>query len=271
MNAFKRAIHEGSAQIGLWQALASPYTVEICSGAGFDWLLIDAEHAPNDVPMVLAQLQSAAAYPVEPVVRIPLGDVSLVKQYLDIGARTLLVPMVESAEFAELMVRATRYPPNGVRGVGSALGRASRWNRRPDYLQTAHEEICLLIQLESTRALERAEEIAAIDGIDGVFIGPSDLAADMGFLGNPGHPVVQEAIERTIITIRNAGKPVGILIADESLAKRYLELGASFVAVGTDVTILARGAEALANRFKNPRSGDHDSSATAGNGPGSVY
>lgn len=253
MNRFKQAIGEGRAQIGFWQALASPYTAEISAGAGFDWLLIDGEHAPNDLPLILAQLQAIAAYPVEPVVRLPIGDSVLVKQYLDIGARTLLVPMVESGEQAQALVRATRYPPHGIRGVGSAIGRASRWNRTPAYLQGAAEEICLLLQVESRAGLDHLDAIASTEGVDGVFLGPSDLAAALGHLGNPGHPEVQAAIEGGIASIRAAGKAVGMLIADEALARRYLELGASFVAVGTDITILARGAEALAGRFIRER------------------
>ncbi len=249
MNLFKQAIQAGRPQIGLWQALASPYTCEICAGAGFDWLLIDAEHAPNDVPLVLAQLQAAAAYPVEPVVRLPIGDPVLAKQYLDIGARTLLIPMIESAAQAETMVRATRYPPHGNRGVGSAIGRASAWNRTPEYLHNAANDLCLLLQIESRAALAAIDGIAATEGVDGIFIGPSDLAADLGHLGDPGHADVQAAIETAIAAVRGRGKPVGMLIADEALARRYLALGASFVAVGTDVTILARGAEKLARQF----------------------
>lgn len=263
MNQFKQSIVAGHPQIGLWQALASSYTVEICAGAGFDWLLIDAEHAPNDLLSVLAQLQAAAAYPVEPVVRLPVGDRVLVKQYLDIGARTLLVPMIENSAEAEAMVRATRYPPHGSRGVGSALARASRWNRQADYLHTAEQEICLLLQVESRAGIEAVGDIAAVDGVDGVFIGPSDLAADLGHLGNATHPEVQQVIEAAMGKILACGKPVGMLIADEKLARRYLELGASFVAVGTDVTILARGAEALARRFitgeRHTDAGSHDS------------
>lgn len=250
MNAFKQALERGEAQIGLWQALANPYTAEICGGAGFDWLLLDGEHAPNDLPLVLAQLQALAGSMSEPVVRLPVGDPVLIKQYLDIGARSLLIPMVESGEQAARLVAATRYPPDGIRGVGSAIGRASRWNRRPDYLQTAHEEICLLLQVESIAGLDAIEAIAQTPGVSGVFVGPSDLAAALGHLGNPGHPDVQAAIEDAIRRVRATGSAVGILIADEALARRYLELGASFVAVGTDVTLLARGAEALAVRFK---------------------
>jgi len=253
MNRFKQAITAGQPQIGLWQALATPYTCEICAGAGFDWLLIDGEHAPNTVPLVLAQLQAASAYPVEPVVRLATGDAVLIKQYLDIGARSLLVPMVESAEQAQHLVRATRYPPHGFRGVGSAIARASRWNRTPGYLHNAADEICLLLQVETRKALAAIDDIAGVDGVDGVFIGPSDLAADMGHLGDATHPEVQEAIFDGIARVKLAGKPVGMLIADETLARRYLDLGASFVAVGTDVTILSRGAEALANRFAAAR------------------
>lgn len=248
-NGFKQAITEGKSQIGLWQALASPYTAEICAGAGFDWLLIDAEHAPNDIPLILAQLQAIAGSPVEPVVRPPVGDAVLIKQLLDIGARSLLVPTIESAAQAEAMVRATRYPPHGIRGVGSAIGRASCWNRTSGYLQNAQDEICLLLQVESRAGLEALGDIANMAGVDGVFIGPSDLAAALGHLGNPGHKQIQDAIEHGIATILGAGKAAGILIADEQLARRYLALGASFVAVGTDVTILARGAEALARSF----------------------
>ncbi len=250
-NPFKQAIGDGRAQIGLWQALASPYCCEICAGAGFDWLLIDGEHAPNDLRSVLAQLQAAAPYPVEPVVRLPVGDAVLIKQYLDIGARSLLVPMIENAEAAAVMVRATRYPPDGVRGVGSAIGRASRWNRNAGYLQRAADEICLLVQVESRAALADIDAIARVGGIDGIFIGPSDLAADLGHLGDPMHPEVQAIIEHGIAAVRAAGKPVGMLIANEQAARRYLALGASFVAVGTDVTLLARGAEALAVSFRD--------------------
>ena len=270
-NHFKQAIGAGKPQIGLWQALASPYTCEICAGAGFDWLLIDAEHAPNTIPLVLAQLQAAASSTVEPIVRLPIGDMVLIKQYLDIGARSLLIPMVDDAQQAAQLVAATRYPPHGVRGVGSAIGRASRWNRTPGYLEQAEREICLLAQVESTRGLAAISDIAAVPGIDGIFIGPSDLAADLGHLGNPAHPDVQTAIEGGIAAVLSAGKPVGMLIADERLARRYLALGASFVAVGTDVTILARGAEALARRFADPASESNSADKSDKAPPGSVY
>lgn len=249
MNSFKQALAAKRAQIGLWQALANPYTAEICAGAGFDWLLLDGEHAPNDIPLILAQLQAVAPYPVEPVVRLPIGDPVLIKQILDLGARSLLVPMVESAEQAEALVRATRYPPHGIRGVGSAIGRASRWNRTPSYLEQASEDICLLVQIESVAGLDAVDAIAAVDGVDGVFVGPSDLAAALGYLGQPTHSSVQEAVERAFAAIMAADKAAGILIADKDLARRYLKMGVSFVAVGTDVTILARSAESLAREF----------------------
>jgi 4-hydroxy-2-oxoheptanedioate aldolase len=249
-NSFKAAILAGQQQIGLWQALASPVALEICAGAGFDWLLIDAEHGPNNVPSVLPQLQAAAAYEVEPVVRLPAGDVVLVKQYLDIGARTLLIPMVETAAQAEHLVRATRYPPRGFRGVGAAIVRASRWGRHTDYLQVAEMEICLLLQVETVAGLEALDAIAAVPGVDGVFIGPADLAASLGHLGRADAPEVQSAIDRALARLRSHGRAAGILAADEALARRYLQAGASFVAIGSDVAILARGAEALATRHR---------------------
>jgi 4-hydroxy-2-oxoheptanedioate aldolase len=251
MNRFKSAISSDTLQIGLWQALANPYSVEICAGAGFDWLLLDGEHAPNDIPLLLAQLQACMGSQVEPVIRVPNGDVVIIKQVLDIGARTLLVPMVEDRVQTEMLVRATRYPPLGVRGVGSAIGRASRWNREPTYLAEASEDICLLVQVETHPAIQNIEAIATTEGVDGLFIGPADLAASMGHLGDPGHPEVQDAIGGAIGRIRKCNKAAGIIAIDLPLAQHYLALGARFVAVGADVTILARGAEAIADRFKN--------------------
>jgi 4-hydroxy-2-oxoheptanedioate aldolase len=250
MNTFKQAISTGRTQIGLWQALANPYTAEICAGAGFDWMLLDGEHAPNHIPLLLQQLQAIAAYPVEPVIRIPVADAVVVKQVLDIGARSLLVPMINSVEAADQMVRASRYPPQGFRGIGSAIARASRWNRIDGYLQKASEGICLLLQVETEEGLENLEAIARVDGVDGIFLGPSDLSASLGYIGNPTHPVVLAAIKKAISQIIGSGKAAGILMADELLARDYIEMGATFVAVGTDVTILARGAEQLAAKFR---------------------
>lgn len=249
-NPFKAALLRREPQFGLWLGLADSYSAEVSAGAGFDWLLIDGEHAPNDVRSILAQLQALAAYPVHPVVRPPVGDVHLIKQLLDIGAQSLLVPLVESADQARHLVSATRYPPVGIRGVASALARASRWNRVPNYLESADAEICLLVQIETRQGLEQLDAIAAVDGVDGVFIGPADLSAALGHRGNPSHPDVQTAIEGAIARIRAAGKAPGILAVDETLARRYLSLQCTFVAVGIDLTLLARAAQDLVRKFK---------------------
>lgn len=248
-NVFKQALRQKTPQIGLWLGLANSYSAELLAGAGFHWLLIDGEHAPNDLRTVLSQLQAIAPYTSQAVVRPAWNDPVLIKQLLDVGAQTLLIPMIQSAEEAKAAVRACHYPPQGIRGVGSALARASRWNRIPDYLKHAGEQICTLVQIETRKGVENLAEILAVDGIDGVFIGPADLSADMGFAGDPRHPQVQTVIAGAIKTIRAAGKAPGILMADEALARHYLELGALFVAVGVDTTLLARTAESLAARF----------------------
>ncbi|MBA6067390.1 4-hydroxy-2-oxoheptanedioate aldolase [Pseudomonas mosselii] len=250
INTFKQRLRTGQAQIGLWLGLADPYCAELAANAGFDWLLLDGEHAPNDLPGLLGQLQAVAPYPAQPIVRPVIGDTALIKQLLDIGAQTLLVPMVESAEQARQLVRAMRYPPHGVRGVGSALARASRWNSLPGYLDQADEQMCLLVQVENREGLANLDAICAVEGVDGVFIGPADLSADMGHRGDPGHPEVQAAIDDAIVRIGRAGKAAGILSADEALARRYIELGAAFVAVGVDTTVLMRGLQTVAGKFK---------------------
>ncbi|MBS9762071.1 4-hydroxy-2-oxoheptanedioate aldolase [Pseudomonas mosselii] len=250
INTFKQRLRTGQAQIGLWLGLADPYCAELAANAGFDWLLLDGEHAPNDLRGLLGQLQAVAPYPAQPIVRPVIGDTALIKQLLDIGAQTLLVPMVESAEQARQLVRAMRYPPHGVRGVGSALARASRWNSLPGYLDQADEQMCLLVQVENREGLANLDAICAVEGVDGVFIGPADLSADMGHRGDPGHPEVQAAIDDAIVRIGRAGKAAGILSADEALARRYIELGAAFVAVGVDTTVLMRGLQTLAGKFK---------------------
>ena len=260
-NRFKAALLKREPQFGLWLGLADSYSAEICAGAGFDWLLIDGEHAPNDVRSILTQLQAMAAYPVHPIVRPPVGEVRLIKQLLDIGAQSLLIPLVESADFARQLVSATRYPPVGIRGVGSALARASRWNRVPNYMQAADPEICLMVQIETRKGLEQLSAIAAVDGIDGVFIGPADLSAALGQRGNPSHPDVQSAIENSIGRIRSAGKAVGIITTDETLARRYLSLGCTFIALGLDVSLLARATQDLARKFKPPAAGTEPGSA----------
>ncbi|MCW1248389.1 aldolase/citrate lyase family protein, partial [Pseudomonas sp. SAICEU22] len=200
---------------------------------------------------MLGQLQAVAPYPSQPVIRPVIGDTALIKQVLDIGAQTLLIPMVESAAQAQELVKAIHYPPKGVRGVGSALARASRWNSIAGYLDHADEQMCLLVQIENREGLANLDAIAAVEGVDGVFIGPADLSASMGHRGNPGHPEVQAAIEDAIARIRTAGKAAGILSADQALARRYIELGAAFVAVGVDTTVLMRGLQSLAAAFKD--------------------
>lgn len=246
-NHFKQALLDKCAQVGLWQGLASAYTAEICAGAGFDWLLFDGEHGPSDVPMLLAQLQAIGGAPVEAVARPPVGEAWLIKQYLDLGFRTLLIPMVNSAAQAARLVEGCRYPTGGIRGV--AMSRASRWGRDGSYLARADGEICLLVQVETEAGLDAVDEISAVEGVDGVFIGPADLSASLGYRGQPAHPVVVERIEHAIERIIAAGKAPGILSADVAAARRYLELGCLFVAVGTDMGLLARATDALAAEF----------------------
>jgi 4-hydroxy-2-oxoheptanedioate aldolase len=249
VNDFKRAILAGRQQIGLWVSLANPYSAEIVAGAGFDWLVIDGEHSPNDPPSVLPQLQAVAPYPSEPVVRPAWNDTVLIKRYLDIGARSLLVPYVQDADEAAAAVAAIRYPPRGVRGV-AGVTRASRYGRIDGYVKRAESELCLLVQIETRRGLDQLEAIARVDGVDGVFIGPSDLAAGLGHLGEPGNAEVQSAIKDAIGRIRACGKPAGILATDEATTRRYIEWGTVFTAVGLDAMVLARESEKLAARFR---------------------
>lgn len=250
VNAFKQALREQRAQIGLWVGLADANAAEALAAIGYDWLLIDGEHAPNDPRSVLEQLRAVAPYASQAVVRPVQGDVALVKQYLDIGAQTLLVPMIDTPEQAQLMVRAMRYAPEGVRGMGAALARASRWNQVDDYVNQANDQMCLLVQAETTLALENLDAIAAVDGVDGVFFGPADLSASMGYRGQASHPEVQKAILSGIEKVRAAGKAAGILTADPVAARRYLDAGCAFVAVGVDTTLLVRAASDLLRGFK---------------------
>jgi 4-hydroxy-2-oxoheptanedioate aldolase len=253
INSFKQALAAKRPQIGLWQGLASHYTAEICAGAGFDWLLIDGEHSPNDLRSILQQAQTLAGYPdTHAVARIPVGQghigITIIKQYLDLGIQTLLVPMVDTAQQAQEIVRAMRYPPDGIRGM--AGGRASRWGRFPNYPKEANAQLCLLVQIETQQGLDNLEAIAAVEGVDGIFIGPADLSASLGYVGNMGHQAVQTVIEEAIHRINKTGKAAGILHNDEPQARRYLELGATFVAVGQDTVLLARATTALAAKFK---------------------
>ncbi|WP_447957116.1 HpcH/HpaI aldolase family protein [Vreelandella sp. EE7] len=241
-NTFKNALATKQPIWGCWAGFATGYATEILASTGFDWLLIDGEHAPNTLPSILAQLQAVAPYSTAPVVRSVNHDPALIKQLLDIGAQTLMVPMVESGEQAAALVRATRYPPYGVRGVGGGVVRATRWDGVDDYLEKAHESLCLIVQIESPQGVEQVEAIAATEGVDAIFIGPADLSVGMGYPGNPGHPDVQRAIEKVVQTVKASGKPVGILAPREDDARRYQALGCQFIAVGVDISLFRQGA-----------------------------
>lgn len=248
-NHFKHAIAAGHHQLGLWCSLPGSFAAEANAGSGYDWLLFDTEHSPSDPIDVLPQLQAVAPYPVSAIVRPASNDAVLIKRFLDAGAQTLLVPFVQSAEEAQVAVAATRYPPSGIRGV-SGLTRATRFGRIANYARRASEEICVLVQIETGEAVAEIESIAAVDGVDGIFIGPADLAASLGYPGEPGRQEVVAVIEDAIARIRAAGKPAGILTPDTSFAKRCIELGTMFTAVGIDIGLLARGAENLRKTFE---------------------
>jgi 2,4-dihydroxyhept-2-ene-1,7-dioic acid aldolase len=249
-NEFKHALRQGRLQIGLWSSLCSNIAAEIISDSGFDWILLDTEHSPNEIPDLLSQLQAIQRGSATPIIRPAWNDAVLAKRILDIGAQTLLFPYVQNAEEARRAVAATRYPPQGIRGV-SVAARASRYGRTPGYLTKANDEICVLVQVETRPALGQIEAIAKIEGVDGVFIGPSDLAASLGHLGNPQHTDVQKAMQDAVNRLKALGKPAGILTGNEEEARRYIGWGYLFVAVGADVGLLARNSDALAKKFKS--------------------
>jgi 4-hydroxy-2-oxoheptanedioate aldolase len=255
VNAFKQALRNGPTQIGLWLGIGDPCAAELLAAAGFDWLLIDVEHSPNDLRSVLAQLQALAPYDVRTLVRPVNGAADVIKQYLDIGVQTLIVPMVETAEQAALIVAATRYPTRGVRGVASTTTRASRWGQIDGYFERSDAEMCVIVQVESVKGLDNLHAIAAVEGVDGVFFGPADLAASMGLIGKAMDPKVKEAIADGIVAVTNAGKAAGTLTLDAKLAREYLALGARFVAVGIDTALLLKAATDLAAQFKGRRNG----------------
>jgi len=248
-NAFKHALAAGELQIGLWSTLGSTVGADILGDCGFDWILLDTEHSPNELPDLLAQMQALGRSATTPIVRPAWNDTVLIKRILDIGAQSVLLPYVQNADEAAQAVAATRYPPAGVRGV-TGSGRASRYGRVQGYLQKADSEICVLTQVETVPALAELDRIAMVDGVDGVFIGPADLAASMGHVGQPGHDDVQAAIKDAIGRLKAAGKPGGILTPSADEAKRYIDWGFTFVAVGIDLLILSKGAEALAQSFR---------------------
>ena len=254
-NRFKAALAAGRRQIGCWLSLADPTGAEIAGTAGFDWLVIDGEHAPNDLRSTLAQLRALAPYPVEPVVRLVADETWMIKQALDIGARTLLIPMVESAAQAERLVRAMRYAPAGIRGMGARGARAARYGAIGDYIATAQDDLCLLVQVETRAGLAALDAILAVEGVDGVFIGPSDLSADLGYPGRADAPEVKAVIADMIRRIRAAGKAPGVLATDPAWARVCLADGAQFVALGLDTLILAQGLRALAAGFAADRDG----------------
>lgn len=251
VNTLKHRLKAGETLIGCWLGMAEPYLAEISATAGFDWLLIDGEHAPNDIRSMTAQLAVLEASGASTVIRLPDDDPAKIKQALDIGAQTLLIPMVESASQAERIYRATRYPPLGFRGVGSALARASKFAAIPDYLTTADDQICVLAQVESRAGLEALDGILAIDGIDGVFIGPSDLAADMGHIGRPAEPAVKDAVLEALKRIRAAGRIAGVLTMDPAYIADCRSAGANFLGVGIDVTLFAGAMRAHAKKYKS--------------------
>jgi 4-hydroxy-2-oxoheptanedioate aldolase len=248
-NPFKRALAAHRRQLGAFLALADAHSAELMAVAGFDWLLIDCEHAPNDLRLVLAQLQALAGYPVAPVLRLVDHDAARIKQVLDLGVQSLLAPMVDSAEQARGLVAAMHYPPRGIRGVGAGMARAARWGAVTDYYANAPGELCLAVQIETRAGLDALDAIAAVDGVDGVFLGPADLAAALGHLGQPTHPEVRAAIESALPRIRAAGKAAGVYCADAQIAAEYAALGASFFLIAADAILLRTAAQAAIARF----------------------
>lgn len=245
-------------RVGIWVCSGSTTAAEIVAGAGFDWVLIDGEHSPYGLETILDLLRAVNGSPVTPVVRVPVNDTVLIKQYLDLGVQNLMVPMVNTVADAEAAVAAMHYPPRGVRGVGSALARSSRWNGVPQYLRHASSTVSLTVQVESAEAVENAAGIAAVDGVDQVFVGPSDLAASMGYLGQQQHPEVIDGVRRTFKAVQGTGKPVGVNAFNLDQARSYLEAGARFVLVGADVQQLATASRSLAEQFSK---GTHNGTA----------
>lgn len=249
-NQFKQNLVQHKPQFGIWVAMANPVVAEVCAGAGYDWMLIDGEHGPNDIPSIHAQLQAAAAQATHPVVRLPIGESWLIKQALDIGAQSLLIPMIETAEQAEQVVKAAKYPPQGIRGVGAGLGRATNYSRVDNYLTTANDEICMILQIESRKGIANLDAITTLEGVDAVFLGPADLGADMGYLGQSGVADVEDTVVAAIKRIRELGKPAGVMTYDQAFAHRCHAAGASLVAFVSDVQLLTEAASRELTGFK---------------------
>jgi 4-hydroxy-2-oxoheptanedioate aldolase len=263
-NQFKKALNDDKPSFGLWQGIPDSSVAEIGAGAGFDWVLIDAEHGPFDLRSVMSHLQAVEPYPVSALVRPVEGSTALIKQLLDIGAQTLLVPMVDSAEQAQQIVRAAKYPPQGIRGLGTSMARAANWNRTADYLTLANDEICIIVQIETLAGLQNLESIVNVEGVDAVFIGPSDLSAAMGYIGDPGHPDVIAAIENGFKVIQQAGKSAGVLAVTKELVETYIDAGAKFIGVGVDAALLANATRQLAKQFVCDASLDSAEKESAG-------
>lgn len=249
-NRFRAGLESGETQFGLWLGIPDPSVAEIVAGAGFDWLVVDHEHGPFDLRDVLSHLQAIAPYDVAPIVRPVDGDPGLLKKFCDIGAQSFIVPMVDTAEQAAEIVSAVKYPPDGRRGLGTSMARAARWNSVQGYLENANDEMVVIVQAETTTALENLDAIAKTPGVDGVFIGPSDLSASMGHKGNASHPDVIEAVGSALKTIRKAGKHAGLLCLDHSQVGHFIDRGANFVGVGVDALLLGNSARSLAARYK---------------------
>ncbi|MEK0164375.1 HpcH/HpaI aldolase/citrate lyase family protein [Phaeobacter sp. A36a-5a] len=248
-NTFKQALSRGDRQIGCWMSFGEGAVAEVMGTCGFDWLVIDGEHAPNDIRSIRDQLMALAASKSHPVVRVPVGETWIIKQVLDAGAQTVLIPIVETAEQARELVRACRYPPTGTRGVGATAARASMFGSVSDYTRTADQEICLLLQVENRKGIENLDDILEVEGVDGIFIGPADLSTDMGHQGNSAHPEVRAVIADAMTRIKAAGRAPGILGTAPEATQAYLDMGAQFLAVGIDVMVLANNARALATEW----------------------
>jgi 4-hydroxy-2-oxoheptanedioate aldolase len=251
VNNFKSALKDGTLQYGCWAGFADAYATEMLATAGFDWLVIDGEHAPNDIRTIMAQLQVLDGKHSHPVVRLPMGEAWMIKQVLDAGAQTLLIPMVETAAEARDLVAAMRYPPKGIRGSGAALARASRFSDIADYITTANDQMCLLVQVETRAGIEALDDILQVEGVDGVFIGPSDLSADMGHGGDTSAAPVREVIRDALARIAASDKAAGILAVDPDVAQEYRDWGAQFLAVGIDVLMLVSAARATMARWRD--------------------
>lgn len=250
INRFKSKLTSGETQLGLWLVMGTGYTAEIAATTGFDWLLIDGEHAPNDLTSIHEQMMALSGHDVSPIVRIPHNDPALIKQMLDLGVQTLLCPMVNSAEEARAIVRAMRYPPRGIRGVGYMLGRASAFNSTPDYLQTAEDQLCLMVQAETMAAMDALEDICAVEGVDGVFLGPADLCADMGLLPDLAHPDVRAKVTEGLSRIRASGKAAGIIDSNPTFIEADIDAGANVLALGADLVVLTDALRGLVNTWR---------------------